>query len=99
MTAPNLAGSPSQDSSLDDRLRVVQEMVNLFKLERMVYLISTIVSLLMLLASGGYLIVTSHADPAALTLIFGSSGLIGYSANRLLRMWDQSMKMMMMERK
>jgi len=90
------AQSPSkQEPSLDEKLRVVQDLVKLFQLERMVHLTTTIISLLMLLASGGFLIVRSKADPAALTLIFGSSGLITYSANRLLRMWDQAMKLML----
>jgi hypothetical protein len=88
-------GAPKQESSLDDRLKVVQSLVKLFQLERMVHLTTTILSLLMLLASAGFMIVRSRADPATLTLIFGSSGLITYSANRLLRMWDQAIKLIL----
>jgi hypothetical protein len=94
MPTPEAAGPP-KESSLDDKLRIVEGLVKLFKLERMVHLTTTIISLLMLLASAGFLIVRSRADPAALTLIFGSSGLITYSANRLLKMWDQAMKLML----
>ncbi|HTC74453.1 MAG TPA: hypothetical protein VK684_02675 [Edaphobacter sp.] len=88
-------GPPNQSSSLDDKLKVVEGLVKLFQLERMVHLTTTIVSLLMLLASASFMIVRSRADPATLTLIFGSSGLITYSANRLLRMWDQAIKLML----
>jgi hypothetical protein len=95
MPIPGAEGPSRQDSSLDDKLKVVQGLVKLFQAERMVHLTTTIISLLMLLASASFLIWKSSADPATLTLIFGSSGLITYSANRLLRMWDQAIKLML----
>jgi len=95
MSTPGAQGPSKQEPSLEEKLKVVQDLVKLFQLERMVHLTTTIISLLMLLTSGGFLIVRSKADPATLTLIFGSSGLITYSANRLLRMWDQAMKLML----
>jgi hypothetical protein len=37
------------------------------------------------------LILNRQGEPATLTLMFGSSGLITYSTGRLLRMWDQAL--------
>jgi hypothetical protein len=76
-------------------MAAVKELTALFKAERMVYLIATTSALIMLLASGGWLLLKSKADPAALTLMFGSSGLITYSANRLLRMWDYALRVLL----
>jgi len=82
------------DQSLADRMEVVEKLTSLFRLERMVHLAVTTISLIMLLFSALYLIYTSHAEAPTLTLMFGSSGLITYSANRLLRMWDQALQVL-----
>ena len=82
------------DQDLADRFEVVEKLAALFKLERMVHLAVTTISLIMLLFIAASLIYKNNADPVALTLMFGSSGLITYSANRLLRMWDQALQVL-----
>jgi predicted membrane channel-forming protein YqfA (hemolysin III family) len=79
-------------AELKARLEVVKELTNLFKFERMVYLCVTIISLIMILFSVGLLIYRKQAGSVELTLMFGSSGLITYSASRLLHMWDEALK-------
>ena len=74
------------------RLEVVKELTNLFKFERMVYLIVTILSLLMLFGAATSLMIRDKAGTAELTLMFGSSGLITYSTGRLLFMWNEALK-------
>jgi hypothetical protein len=81
-----------QTDDLQARLRAVERLTELFRLERMVHLVVTSVSLIMLLASAGALIYRREAGAAELSLMFGSSGLITYSASRLLRMWDQALR-------
>jgi hypothetical protein len=81
------------DQELHDRMDAVERLTNLFRLERMVHLIVTTVSLIMLLTSAARLIVKGEAHTAELSLLFGSSGLITYSASRLLTMWNQALSL------
>jgi len=74
------------------RMEVVKELTNLFKFERMVYLGVTIISLIMLMGSALSLMIKDQAGAAELTMLFGSSGLITYSAGRLLFMWNEALK-------
>ena len=76
------------------RMDVVERLTNLFRLERMVHLGVTSLSLVMLLASAGVLLYKGKAGPAELTGLFGSSGLITYSAGRLLFMWNEALKLL-----
>ena len=76
----------------------VERLTALFRLERLVHLIVTSVSLFMLLVSAGVLLYRGQAGPAELTGLFGSSGLITYSAGRLLFMWNQALKLLADER-
>jgi len=84
-----------EDHKLDDRIKAVERLTELFKIERIVHLVVTSVSLVMLLFSAGITIFKKgNPDPAFLALMFGSSGLIAYSANRLLHMWDQALRIL-----
>lgn len=76
---------------LKEKLEAVERLTQLFRMERMVHLLVTSVSLVMLLGSTGVLIYTREAGAAELTLMFSSSGLITYSASRLLHMWNQAL--------
>ena len=87
-----------ETTQLSARMEAVERMTALFKMERMVHLFVTTSSLLMLIGCAGYLIWQSKDSLDNLTIIlplmFGSSGLIAYSANRLLRMWDQALRLL-----
>ncbi len=73
---------------LKARMDAVERLTKLFKVERMVHLGVTTVSLAMLLVSAGVLLLKGQAGIAELTGLFGSAGLITYSAGRLLVMWN-----------
>ena len=75
------------------RMEGVERLVALFRFERMVHLGVTSLSLLMLLTSAAVL-VARGAGPAELTGLLGSSGLIAYSASRLLVMWNQALRLL-----
>ena len=81
--------------SIEQRMVVVEKLTRLFKFERMVYLGVTVISLIMLLISGASLIAKGEAGTAELSLLFGSSGLITYTAGRLLYMWNEALKRLM----
>jgi len=73
---------------------VIERLATLFRFERMVHLGVTSISLLMLLASAAFLLFKGKAGPTELTGLFGSSGLITYSAGRLLVMWNQALRLL-----
>ena len=81
------------------RLEVVKELTQVFRLERLVHLIVTCVALIVLLAVAVKLIYKNQAGSVELTLMFGSSGLITYSASRLLYMWNQALSVIVSEHK
>lgn len=76
------------------RLDAVERLMKLFKLERLVYLAATSVSVAMLLISAGFVIATRKATNVELVGFFGSSGLITFSAGRLLLMWNQALSLL-----
>jgi len=80
------------DQGLSERIEAVERLTKLFKTERTVYLTATIISLVMLVASALSLMLRNKAGTAELTMMFGSGGLITYTAGRLLVMWSEAMK-------
>jgi hypothetical protein len=81
------------DQDLQQRMDAVERLTRLFRLERIVHLTVTTISLIMLLSSAGRLIIRGEAGTVELSLLFGSSGLITYSASRLLAMWNQALSL------
>jgi hypothetical protein len=77
---------------INKRMEVVKQLTELFRFERMVYLSVTILSLIMLMSSALSLMIRDKAGSPELTMLFGSSGLITYSAGRLLFMWNEALK-------
>lgn len=75
-------------------MNAVERLTGLFKLERLVYLVVTTVSLAMLLFSAGVLLSKGKAGLPEMTGLFGSAGLITYSAGRLLVMWSQALRVL-----
>jgi hypothetical protein len=82
------------NTDLEERLAAVERLTQLFRLERMVHLGVTSIALIMLLASAGVLLYQGEAGATELTMLFGSSGLITYSAGRLLFMWNQALRLL-----
>lgn len=80
------------DEDFRQRLEGVERLTRLFRTERLVYLVTTIISLLMLVGSALSLMIRNQAGTAELTMLFGSSGLITYTAGRLLYMWSEALK-------
>lgn len=80
--------------NIKDRMDAVERLTKLFRMERLVYLIITTMSLAMLLVSAGVLLEHKGAGTVELTGLFGSSGLITYSTGRLLAMWNQALQLL-----
>lgn len=81
-------------NELDTKVEAIRELVEIFRVERMVYLCVTIISLLMLLTSAGFMMARGDAGIVAVSGLFGSAGAITYTAGRLLRMWSQAMQVL-----
>ncbi len=79
------------DGELKERVEAVKSLTLLYKPERTVYLVVTCTSLVILLAAAVMMLYRGQAGPTELGLMFGSSGMLTYTAGQLLRMWDRAM--------
>lgn len=83
------------DTKLENAVSAIKEMVNLFKMERTVYLIITLLSVLILIVTAVSLLMKSDSQENTIAImgLFGSSGGIVYSTGRLLKMWSEAMQL------
>lgn len=86
------------EDELNARYLVVEKLVKLFRYERIVHLIVTGVSLIILIGAISVMVIFHQAGTAELSLMFGSSGLITYTGGRLLRMWDQAISVIVKDK-
>ena len=77
---------------LKDLREVLDWLIDKFRLERIVYLVATSLSIVMLLISAALIIIQKGASVEILVMLFGSTGLIGYSVNRVMKMFDQTLE-------
>ena len=80
-------------SDLDERLRAVERLIGIFRTERLVYLFFAAISMALLLVCAGSALYKGTAEVTELTGLFGSTGVIGYTAGRILQMWSQALRM------
>lgn len=78
----------------DETLEKVRQLLDIFRMERTVYVVVTLIALLVLLACAVFLIfVRSTSDSIAVGLgLFGSSGAITFTVSRLLTMYNQAFR-------
>jgi len=79
-------------SSVDEAIRVLEKLLDLFRLERNVYLGVTFVAVILLIVAFCFAI--AEGDVTAAVGMCGSGGAIAYSSSRLLAMWDEAFKLM-----
>jgi hypothetical protein len=86
----------NQQNELNIKIEAISRLLHLFQLERIIYVIVTLLSLLVLLSCAIYLLATKgSSDTAPVIGLFGSSGAITFTLGRLLRMWNDAMKILM----
>lgn len=80
---------------IEKTVGAIKELVLLFKIERIVYLIITLVSVLVLIGAATSLIFMSESRENTIEImgLFGSTGGIVYSTGRLLKMWSGAMEL------
>lgn len=90
---------PLSPEDLNARMDAVERLTNLFKAERMAYLLMTGLSVIILITSAGVLLLQRKgSDYGAIVGLFGSSGTITYTTGRLLYMWNQALRLLAGER-
>jgi hypothetical protein len=87
---------PSPES-LRGRLEAVERLAALFRVERMVYLSITVTSFLLLFGVAVQMFLHDTTQVVEWGLLFGSSGLITITANRVLQVWSQALRMVASE--
>lgn len=83
--------------ALRNRLEAVERLVTLFRVERFVYLAITAISFFLLFGVAVRIFLQGTAQIAEWGLLFGSSGLITITANRVIQMWSQALRMVASE--
>ncbi|MBS1856406.1 MAG: hypothetical protein JST11_13650 [Acidobacteria bacterium] len=81
------APPPENPDALQKRLDLARQIFVMFRLERTVHLVLNAITFVILIGAAIWVILKGGADKAALTLICGSGGLIGFTSSRLLSMW------------
>ncbi len=87
----------NESNALKSRVLAIERLAALFRLERFVYLAVTGISFLLLITVAGRMLVLGSAQTSEWILLFGSSGLITITANRVLQMWSQALRMVASE--
>ena len=82
-----------ESSDLESRVRAVGELLSLFKLERLLYLVTIVVSLIILLIGVVALIIRNGLSDALIVAIFGPAGVIVVMTGRLLKMWNDATRL------
>jgi signal transduction histidine kinase len=87
-------GNPMSDK-LEQTVKAIKELVQLFRVERIVYLIISTVSVLILIGSFVLLLIKADSQEILIPItgIIGSSGGIIYSSGRLLKMWSEALQL------
>ena len=89
---------PGQDA--DDRLQrrilIIKQLLELFRWERYIYLTITVLSLVLMIVSAIVILLTGEAKLPEIVGLFFSSGGITYTIGRLLQMWNDALKLVMM---
>lgn len=83
--------------TLSNRLEAVERLARLFRVERFVYLAITAISFFLLFGVAVRMFFQDTAHMAEWGLLFGSSGLITITGNRVLQMWNQALRVVAAE--
>ncbi len=72
----------------------VRQLLNLFKTERYFYIAICIMAFLALIFCAFYILFQGQENYPAIIGLFGSTGGVGYTSSRLLKMWNDALNFM-----
>ena len=80
---------------IESAVGAIKELIAIFRFERIVYLIITIICVLVLIITAVSLIYGSESKENTIEImgLFGSTGGIVYSTGRLLKMWSEALQL------
>ena len=85
------------NNDLKDRVKAVESLTSLFRIERFVYLSIILICLLILLMSVALALFGGKekiSNQAFITSMFGSGGIMTAMTGRLLHMWNRAIDLM-----
>ncbi len=83
----------SDNTDLNTKIEAIRSMLSMFRFERIMYIIVTLLSFLALLTCSVIMVFQGSKMPVVVAM-FGSSGGIAFTCGRLLKMWGDSMKLL-----
>ena len=87
----------SSPPSLEDRVKAVERLTKVFRTDRYLFLSATCLALLFLLGVAARMVFEGESSVPAWASLFGSSGLITVTINRILQMWTQAVRLLASE--
>jgi hypothetical protein len=88
---PKSRVNPMSITDLQSRVKAIKELLGAFKYERMVYVVVTLISVIVLLSCAVAMLLRSDGQPMLVLGLFGGSGGILYTSGRLLKMWSDAL--------
>jgi len=79
---------------LNTRIDAVRQLLALFRMERIVYVIVTLLSLAILFYCAVRMLQQPDSDATVIVSIFAGSGGILYTTGRLLKMWSDALQLL-----
>ena len=79
---------------LDKKVTAIKSLVELFKVERYIYVSVTVLSFLVLIVCAVFLLNAPNKLIVPVIGMFGSSGAIAFTTGRLLKMWSDAIKIL-----
>lgn len=77
---------------MSEAIKEIKELLALFKMERIVYVIISITAFVTLLFCAIFTLIKNQDNYPAILGLFGSTGGVGYTAGRLLKMWGDAVE-------
>lgn len=85
--------------TIERRLEVVKKLKKEFQIERILFSITNFISFMALMYCLGLFLLENNLNKQILVTMFGSSGLVTLSSLRILKMWDDSLRVVFGGRK
>lgn len=82
-------------NDIREKAEYVERLLASTKIERYSYLVICIASAIFLLSCAVISLVRDRGDMALVISLFGSSGVISYTAGQIMRVWTDAMKLVM----
>jgi hypothetical protein len=84
-----------ENNELNEKVEAIGKLLQMFKMERFIYLGVTIISFFALMSCACYMVSAKGGNQLPIVIgMFGSSGGIAFTCGRLLKMWSDAMQIL-----